>query len=145
MAGLLAGLSLSVRFQAGVYVAGMGLVFNSERFLSTLLFGLGTLLSFAVLQGVPDYLIWEKPFSVLEGYIQYNLANKGAYGNQNNVFMYFQLLPGLLIPPIGLFLFLVFLKIKNHLLVFLPSLLFLLFHTWFPTGRKDLYLPLFPW
>lgn len=146
MAGLLAGLSLSVRYQAGVYVAGMGLVFLiQKRFLSTLLFGLGTLISFAVLQGVPDYLIWAKPFSVLEGYIQYNLANKGAYGNQDNVLMYFQLIPGLLIPPIGLFLFFgFFLKVKNHLLVFLPSLLFLVFHTWFPNRQERFILTIVP-
>ncbi len=146
IAGLIIGIALSVRFQTAIYLGGMGLaLLFQKRVVQALLFGIGSLISFAIIQGIPDYLIWGEPFAVTKGYIQYNLTHKGAYGNHDNVLMYFQLLPGLLLPPLGALLFFgFFLKIKKHLLVFLPSLLFLLFHTYFPNRQERFIFTIIP-
>jgi hypothetical protein len=146
LSGIVAGISLSIRFQAGIYLAGMGLaLLFQKRYIQTLVFAISGLLALVSIQGGLDYMIWGKPFVVLKGYIDYNLANKTAYGNQDNILMYVELIPGLLLPPIGAFLFFgFFLKAKKHLLVFLPSVLFLAFHTYFPNRQERFILTIIP-
>lgn len=146
ISGLIIGLSLSIRFQSIIYLGGISLVLLvQKRFLHAIIFGIGGLLSFAIIQGGLDYLIWERPFAVLKGYIEYNLAAKTEYGNQDNILMYLELIPGLLIPPIGAFLFFgFFLKAKKNMLIFLPSVLFLAFHTYFPNRQERFILTIMP-
>jgi hypothetical protein len=146
LAGILAGLSISIRFQVVIYFGSMGLaLLFQKRFLQTLIFGLGGILSFAIIQGGLDFLVWEKPFVVLKNYIDYNLAHKTAYGNQSNILMYVELIPGLLLPPVGAFLFFgFFVKAKKHLLIFLPTILFIAFHTYFPNRQERFILTIVP-
>lgn len=146
LSGLIIGLSLSIRFQSIIYLGGIGLaLLIQKRIWQAIIFGLGGVISFVILQGGLDYLIWDQPFAVLEGYIEYNLAAKSEYGNQKNVLMYIELIPGLLIPPIGAFLFFgFFLKAKKHLLVFLPAVIFLAFHTYFPNRQERFILTIVP-
>jgi hypothetical protein len=145
-AGLIAGLSISIRFQTIIYWGGMGLaLLFQKKILKTIVFGLGGLISFAIIQGGLDYLVWEKPFAVLKGYIDYNLAHSSEYGNQDNILMYVTLIPGYLLPPIGALLFFgFFLKVKKHLIVFLPSFLFLAFHTYFPNRQERFIFTIIP-
>jgi hypothetical protein len=146
LAGLIAGLALSIRFQSVIFLGGIGLaLLLQKRILQAIIFGIGGIIAFTVVQGIPDYFIWGEPFAVLKGYIEYNLAAKNEYGNQKNVFMYIELIPGLLIPPVGVFLFFgFFLKAKKHLLIFLPTLLFIAFHTYFPNRQERFILTIVP-
>lgn len=146
ISGLIIGLALSIRFQSIIYLGGIGLaLLLQKRIGQAIIFGIGGLVSFAIIQGGLDYLIWDQPFAVLKGYIEYNLAASSEYGNQKNILMYIELIPGLLIPPIGAFLFFgFFLKIKNNLLVFLPAVLFLAFHTYFPNRQERFILTIVP-
>ncbi len=144
--GLLVGIAISIRFQTIIYLGGMGLaLLFQKRIAQAFVFGLGALLSLALIQGIPDYFIWGKPFVVLRGYIEYNLQNKGTYGNQENYLMYVELIPGLLLPPLGaLWFFGFFRKAKKHLIVFLPVILFILFHTYFPNRQERFILTVVP-
>ena len=145
-AGLIMGLALSIRFQAIIYLGGIGLaLLFQKKIWQAVIFGFGGIISFALIQGTLDYMVWEQPFAVLKGYFQYNMEAKGLYGNQKNILMYIELIPGLLIPPIGALLFFgFFLKAKKHLLVFLPSVLFLAFHTYFPNRQERFILTIVP-
>ncbi len=145
-AGIIAGITLSIRFQAAIYIGGMGLALLFQKKIGqAIIFGLGSLLAFVVIQGGLDYLIWHKPFAVLGGYIQYNLEHSSEYGNHDNILMYVTLIPGYLVPPIGAFLFFgFFLRAKKHLLMFLPSLLFLAFHTYFPNRQERFIFTIIP-
>jgi hypothetical protein len=146
LAGFIAGITISIRFQAIIYWGGMGLaLLIQKKWLQTIIFGLGGVFAFIIIQGPIDYIIWGKPFAVLTGYVEYNLAHSSEYGNQDNILMYVTLIPGYLLPPIGaLWFFGFFLKVKKHLLVFLPSLLFLAFHTYFPNRQERFIFTIIP-
>lgn len=145
-AGIITGISISIRFQSIVFIGGLGLVLLFYRkWIPAIVFGLGNLLIIGIIQGGIDYLIWGEPFATLKGYIEYNITHKNAYGNQGNYLMYLELIPGLLLPPVGLFIFIgFFMKAKKHLLLFLPTLLFIVFHTYFPNRQERFILTVIP-
>ena len=145
IAGLIAGIAFSIRFQTAVFIGGMGLVMLIEkRWKEAFVFGFGVIISIAVLQGVPDYFVWKRPFAELTEYIKYNIEHRYEYG-YNNYFMYLELILGLLIPPVSLFFFFGFFRNwKKHLMIFLPTFLFILFHTYFPNKQERFVFTVLP-
>ena len=145
VAGIVAGIAFSVRFQTSTFIAGLGIVlFFQQRWLHCLAVGAGLIVSIVAIQGGVDYIIWGKPFIQFEAYTRYNLANAYNYiiGPWYN---YLLLIPGLLVPPYGLFLFFgFFLIFKKHPLLFYPSVLFLIFHSLFPNKQERFILPIIP-
>ena len=137
LAGLIMGLSFSVRFQTLIYVGGAELVLLfQKRWKEMVIFGFGALLSIFAIQGIVDIFIWKRPFAELTEYIIYNIKHKDEYGT-NNPFMYFELIMGMLIPPIGILLFFGFFKEwKKQLMLFLPTFLFFAFHTLFSNKQE---------
>ncbi len=146
ISGLIIGIAVSLRYQVAIIVLGIAIaLLFDKRVIGALIFGMGSLISFAIIQGGLDYLVWGKPFEVFIKYVEYNIEHKNNYGNQDNFLMYFQLIPGILIPPVGLFLFFgFFLKIRKHLLIFLPVALFIIFHTVFPNRQERFILTIVP-
>ena len=144
-AGFIGGLAVSVRFQALIFIGGIGLVLLiQKKWLNALIFGIGALVSIVLIQGVVDYFIWHRPFAEFTEYIIYNLTEKNAYGT-NNYLMYPEVILGMLVPPISLFLFFGFLRTwKKYLLIFLPTILFFAFHEYFVNKQERFILTILP-
>jgi hypothetical protein len=143
--GLILGVAFSVRFQTLLFVGGVGLVLLfTRKFIETVIFGIGVLLSIALIQGIVDIFIWGRPFAELTEYVLYNIANKNNYG-YNNYLMYPEVILGILIPPMSIFWVYGFSRTwKKFLLVFVPTTLFFLFHEYFPNKQERFILTIVP-
>ncbi len=144
-AGVIVGLAFSVRFQTIIFAGGIGLVILFlKKWKPAFIFFAGILLSISAIQGVVDMIIWQRPFAELTEYIRYNLSHSGDYGTRN-VLMYLEMIPMMLVPPLGLFLFAgAFIHWKSRLLLFIPTMLFLLFHTIFPNKQERFIFTVIP-
>jgi hypothetical protein len=146
LAGLWIGVAFSIRFQAVFLCAGMIVAMVLMRHsLKGMIIALGGFI-FAIFltQGVVDYMIWKKPFAEFLSYVQYNIENAGAYSN-SNWHMYFDLIGGLLVPPLSILLFTGWmLNAKRIPLLFWPTLIYLLFHTYFPNRQERFVMTIMP-
>lgn len=145
IAGLMLAIAFSIRYQTILFAGGMSLaLFFKGKFKSSVLFFVAFAIPATLIQAVPDYLIFGKPFVEFQEYYRYNQENATAYFT-NYWYMYFVLIAGLLIPPISLFLFFGFFKNwKKHLYLFLPAFIFLAFHSYFPNKQERFILPVIP-
>ncbi|HRY32284.1 MAG TPA: glycosyltransferase family 39 protein [Bacteroidales bacterium] len=145
LAGIMLGLAFSVRYQSILFTAGLLLALLIKRqWREALISGAGVIFSAAVVQGGIDYFIWGIPFAEFREYVLYNFTHASSY-IVNAWYMYLLLLLGILIPPISVFLLSgFFLSWKKYLLLFLPSFLFLLFHSIFPNKQERFILPVLP-
>jgi hypothetical protein len=145
-AGLLLGLSFSMRFQVIIYAAGLPIAMLISRV--SLRRMLLTLSAFAIVvlctQGLQDLLIWKKPFAEFMSYVEYNLNNASNYGS-DVWYMYPALLLGLLIPPLSFALFAGWLfSWKKMPYLFWPVFIFLLFHSIFPNKQERFITTILP-
>ncbi len=145
-AGLIIGVAISFRFQIGVFAIGLAAVyFFRYQWKAFFLFCSGILLMFIITQGLVDYLIWGYPFAEFIAYVTYNLNEGKEYLKNENYFMYILVLMGLMLFPMGILLFIGFLKSwKKYILLFIPVLLFILFHTFYPNRQERFILSIFP-
>ena len=145
LAGIIAGLAFSVRFQSVLFIGGLGLaLIIQKRWKETFWFGTGILLCIVFIQGIADYILWGYPFAEFKEYVRYNIENSRQYFVQQ-WYMYFALMLGILLPPISFFLIFGFFKSwKKHLLLFLPSFIFLAFHCYFPNKQERFIFPIIP-
>lgn len=143
--GFFLGLAFSIRFQTLLFSGGVGLaLLLDKKWRETIILGTGLLFSIFLIQGVTDIIIWGYPFAELMEYVRYNYTHANDYivlGWYN----YILLILGLLIPPVSFYLVFGFLRTwKKHLIVFLPTLLFLVFHSAFPNKQERFILPIIP-
>lgn len=145
-AGLMLGLATSFRYQIGVFAIGIAAVYFFQfKWKPFFLFCLGVLVMFFLTQGVVDFMIWGYPFAEMLRYVTYNMNEGTEYMKNTNYFMYFFVLIGSLLFPLGILVFVGFFKIKKeYLLLFVPSILFLLFHTWYPNRQERFILTILP-
>jgi hypothetical protein len=145
LSGFVTGLAFSIRFQSAFFILGMGIyLLITKKFKGLVIFSLGTLISILAIQGIVDYIIWNRPFAELMEYVRYNIAHKYDYG-ANVPEMYPLVLIGLLIPPIGLFLFFGFFRTwRKYTILFIPVMLFFAFHLYFPNKQERFILPILP-
>ena len=142
--GLVLGIAFNIRFQTILFTAGFGLaLFIERKFITAILVGIGFLICAALVQGGVDLIIWKQPFVEFAEYVRYNLANSTTYYNQP-WYNYFLLLLGILIPPISIMLLFGFFKNYKKWILFLPSLVFLAAHSYFPNKQERFVLPIFP-
>lgn len=144
-AGLIAGIAFSIRFQSLFFVGGFGLyLLLTKQFKASILFGLGALICMTSIQGIIDYKIWGRPFAEFGEYINYNMHNAYTYGSLP-WYNYFITIGGILIPPVSLFLLFGYFKSwRKNLLLFLPSFIFLAFHSYFPNKQERFIFPIIP-
>jgi hypothetical protein len=108
-------------------------------------FSLGVLLIFVLTQGLVDYLIWGYPFAELISYITYNMKEGTAYLPNQNYFMYFLVLTACLFIPMGIVILAGFFKsYKKYAVLFLPTILFIVFHTIYPNRQERFVLSVLP-
>jgi hypothetical protein len=83
-------------------------------------------------------------FAELGGYIEYNLNNSDQYGT-NNWHMYFDLIFGLLIPPLSIVLFAGYFRSwKKMPMMFWSVLIYLSFHIYFPNKQERFIMTILP-
>jgi hypothetical protein len=144
-AGFWLGIAFSIRFQSIIFSGGfcLALLFSKkikEAFITGIMFAIVG----ALIQGITDFYIWGAPFVEFKEYILYNIANSKQYFVAQ-WYMYFFLLIGILIPPISFALLFGYFKLwKRHLVLFLPSFIFLAFHCYFPNKQERFILPIVP-
>ncbi len=145
IAGLVMGIGFSVRFQTSLFIGGVGLtLLIQKKWKEAVVFGIGAIVSIIAIQGIVDFFIWGRPFAELTEYIKYNLAHKTDYGT-NRWYMYFTVLMGIIVPPVGIYLFFGWFRTwKKYTLLFLPSFIFFLFHTLFPNKQERFILTIIP-
>lgn len=145
-AGLWMGVAFSMRFQTIFYAAGIGLALLIYRtsFKHILLVFLGFAGVLILTQGLVDYILWHRPFAEFGEYVRYNLENAGAYGT-DIWHMYFDLILGLLIPPLSILLFAGWLiEWKKLPILFWPVFIYLAFHTYFPNKQERFVVTILP-
>jgi len=146
VAGLWLGIAFSIRFQSLFLTAGIGLalLIQKTKFKDLFLLALFYILAIFLTQGVIDIVIWKRPFAEFMGYVDYNLHNADQYGT-NNWHMYFDLILGLLIPPLSIVLFAgYFYSWKKTALIFWPVLIYLAFHIYFPNKQERFVMTILP-
>jgi hypothetical protein len=145
-AGMLLGMAVSFRYQIGVFAIGIAAYyFFKFQWNYFLFFCAGVLFSFGLTQGVVDYLIWGYPFAEFMAYFTYNVNEGVSYMINTNYFMYFYVLFGVLLFPLGLLAFVGFFKsAKKQWFLFLPTIIFILFHSIYPNRQERFILTVFP-
>jgi ABC-type multidrug transport system fused ATPase/permease subunit len=145
IAGVLFGLSVNIRPQAVFFPVGAGLVILFRKQWKELIaLSAGALLTFSLVQGGIDFFIWGKPFAELLEYINVCVTERNDYISLP-WYNYFLTIFALLIPPVSFFLFYGFLiNWKRHIIVFLPTLLYFVFHSYFPNKQERFILPMIP-
>jgi hypothetical protein len=144
LAGLWIGLAMNVRFQTIFFAAGPGLALLVQKQVrSAVLYGLGVATPLLVLQGGIDLVMWGRPFAELTEYVLYNLNNTTTYGVLP-WYNYLLLLAGLFIPPFSLAVGFGFFRRTTPLLLWLPVLLFIAIHSYFPNKQERFLLPIVP-
>ena len=145
ISGLLLSIAFSIRFQTAFFTGGIGLVLLFNRnWKGAFIFGVSYLAGIGIVQGIVDFMVWGYPFAELTTYILHNINNAYNYltGPWYN---YLLVVLGILIPPVSFFLFFGFFRMwKKHLLIFLPVLLFFVFHSAFPNKQERFILPVIP-
>ena len=146
IAGLLLGIAFSIRFQTVFIAAGVGfaLLIMRTSLKNIITLTLGFFVVVLLTQGLVDFIIWKKPFAEFLSYVQYNIDNAGVYGH-DNWHMYFDLIFGMLIPPLSIVLFAgYFVSWKKTALIFWPVLFYLAFHTYFPNKQERFIMTVLP-
>jgi hypothetical protein len=144
VAGIWIGLAMNVRFQTIFFAAGFGLAFLLQgQWRATLLATVGVLLPLFVIQGALDLFLWGRPFAELGEYVGYNLLHSTTYFDQP-WYNYLLLLAGIFIPPLSLAVLFGFFRSPRPLVLWLPVLVFLAFHSYFPNKQERFLLPIVP-
>ncbi len=143
LSGFVIGIAFSVRYQTILFAGGLGLgLLILKRWKEGIAFGVGYLVSFALIQGGLDIIFYGKPFMALHDYIEYNIIHSHDYFI-SPWYNYILLILGILIPPISIFIFFGFLRVwKKHLLIFLPTMVFFAFHSYVPNKQERFILPI---
>ena len=143
-AGIWIGLAVNIRFQTLFFAAGPGLAFLlQKRWKEAVVYGLGAALPIVLLQGTIDLFIWKAPFVELTEYVQYNLVNTTTYFDQP-WYNYLLLLAGIYIPFLSVAVLFGYFRKTAPLLLWLPLLLFLAVHSYFPNKQERFLLPIVP-
>jgi len=145
IAGLFFGLSFNLRPQTAIFAVGVGLVILFSRKWKELgAVILGSFLAVIAAQGGIDFAIWGRPFAELIEYFRICATESDKYITLP-WYNYFLVISGLLIPPVSLFLLFGFIrKWRKYLIVFIPVVLFFIFHSYYPNKQERFILPMLP-
>jgi hypothetical protein len=145
LAGLLFGIAFSLRFQTIFFTGGIGLALLFKlRWKEMLVLAFGTLFSITLIQCIPDMLLWGYPFAEFGQYVKYNWDHQYSYLTGSPL-LYLEFLLGIFIFPMGLFWFFGFFRSwKKLLLLFLPTFIFLLFHSLFANKQERFIYTIVP-
>lgn len=145
LAGFWAGIAMGIRFQTMFFFAGVGIyLLLNKQFRDGIICLVAWFVAFALTQSA-DLFLYGRPFVEMGEYLRYNFVNATTYFDRP-WYMYFLTLGGMLIPPVSLFLFTGYVKsAKKLLFLFIPSLCFFVFHSYFPNKQERFILPFVPY
>ncbi len=145
LCGVLMGICFSLRYQTLFFTAGLGLGFLIlKKWKEFFYFSTGVALLIVLLHGIGDYFLCGSPFCKVIYYFVYNMDNASTYFDKP-WFDYVLLLLGLFIPPISIFLLFGFFRAyKIDLLLWLPVLVFFVFHSMFPNKQERFIFTVMP-
>ena len=147
IAGFFLGLAFSIWYQCIIFYIGIIIALAMMmRWKGILMSLFGFAVATGITQTIPDLIVWGRPFVELGEFF----TNSRIYlfsGNAQASWIYYSFLTIIagLIPPLSLLLMFGFLRTwRKHLLIFLPTLLFLLYYTIFPNNNEIYILPVVP-
>ena len=145
LSGVIIGFAMNVRFQVAFFVVGFGVgMLLLRQWKATFLWAAGVILSFFLIQFFVDLGIWGYPFAEFIEYVRYNLDNAYNY-IVNPWYSYLLVVLGILLPPLCFFLFFGFLRsYKFQWALFAGTVLFFVFHSYFPNKQERFILPIVP-
>lgn len=145
-AGMLIGMAVSFRYQIAVFAVAMAAFYFFKReWKSFLAFSAGAITTFVLTQGVVDFFIWGYPFAEFWIYATYNMNEGTTYMENSNYFMYVYVLFGIFLIPMGLFLLFGYLRsAKVNTMLFVATIVFIIFHTMYPNRQERFILTIFP-
>lgn len=144
IAGVWIGMAVNVRFQVLFFAAGPGLaLLLQRRWWPAVVYGSGVAFPLLLIQGGIDLFLWGRPFAELTEYVTYNLIHTTTYFDQP-WYNYLLLLLGIFIPFFSVAVVFGFFRRTSPLLLWLPVLLFLLIHSYFPNKQERFLLPIVP-
>ncbi|MCK9220303.1 MAG: glycosyltransferase family 39 protein [Bacteroidales bacterium] len=145
LAGICFGLSFNIRPQTVFFPLCIALItLFQKKWRETFALSLGAILCAVAIQGGIDYYFWGYPFAEILGYIRVCFTERNDYISLP-WYNYFLTIFGLLIPPVSFFLFWGFIrKWKKYFIIFLPVLVFFIFHSSFPNKQERFILPMIP-
>lgn len=146
LSGMVIGMAVSFRYQIGVFAIGIAAYyFFKWKFKLFFAFSAGVLIIFILTQGLVDYLIWGYPFAELYSYVMYNMTEGTTYLPNQNYFMYFIVLIACLFVPLGILIAIGFFKsFKRYAILFVPTFIFIVFHTLYPNRQERFILSVLP-
>jgi len=144
-AGVLLAFAFSTRFQSALFILGIGLALIIMLHWRAIIgLTIGFVFTTFLLQGMVDWMLWGKPFSEMIVYIQYNIDHSKDY-IVSSWYTYLLLIGGILIPPLSIMLFSGFIATwRKHYIIFIPTFIFLLFHSIFPNKQERFILTIIP-
>ncbi|HNX85708.1 MAG TPA: glycosyltransferase family 39 protein [Bacteroidales bacterium] len=145
VAGFFFGLAFNIRPQTVFFPLGAGIVILfQKKWRELIALTLGSVFMVVLIQGGIDYFIWGKPFAEMLAYVDVCFTERNDYISLP-WYNYFLTIGGLLIPPVSLFLMYGFArKWKKYLIIFVPVMLFFIFHSYFPNKQERFILPMIP-
>lgn len=145
LSGIISGIAFSIRFQSIFCLAGFGLaLLFMKQFRNAIVWGVTTIFTMLFVQGMIDFFVWGRPWMELHEYVRYNMEAANDY-LKGSFFKYFGVILGLLLPPVSIFIFWgFFARWRKYLLLFLPSFIFLLFHSLFVNKQERFILTIVP-
>ncbi len=145
--GIVFGIAFNIRFQTALIFGSFGIVMLIQsKWKEAIYIALGGITSIVIFQGGIDYLVWDKPFIQLLQYVGYN-------SNQENImqytvgpwYVYILFISGILIPPVSLFIIYgLFKQWRKQLIIFLPVIIFIVFHSFYPNKQERFVVPIMP-
>jgi len=145
LSGIFTAIAIGIRVQTIFFIVGLGLYLLIKRKWKG--FGLWTVIVFItyfLIQGVPDIILWGYPFAEVTEYIKVCVTTASAY-TVLPWFSYLLFILGILIPPISIFILLGYIKgFRKYLVITLPVLIFLLIHSLISNKQERFILPIIP-
>lgn len=147
IAGFFLGLGFAAWYQCILFCAGIliALMVMKNR-KGALMTAIGFIIAVCITQIIPDLFIWHRPFVNMMNFFR----SSGEYLSSFDPIVFYEcngllyVIIALLIPMNILLLFGFFRMWRKHLLIFLPTFLFLLFYMIFPNPQPLYILPVLP-
>lgn len=145
LAGLFLGLAFDLRPQTIFFSFGLILaVLIERRWKEAFTLIIGAFIPVLLIQGLVDYFIWGRPFVEVAAYVKGNIKSAQDYITLP-WYNYFLVVFGMLIPPVSLMLSFGFVRSwRRYFLIFIPVVIFFIFHSWFPNKQERFILPILP-